>query len=63
MDEKYCKMKQFYSVLTNGETGIKIRCGRYDCMVNPDNHIFGQDGNGNMYIDGKLAHVGIRQSD
>lgn len=55
------KFVRFHSVLTNGETELEIIASKNDCGVNPGSHIFGQDGLGNMYIDGKPAHVEIRE--
>lgn len=55
------EMKQLYSVLTNGETEFEIHGSCHSCGIDPGNHIFGQDGAGNMYIDGILAHVEIRE--
>lgn len=57
----YKDWKQYISVLTNGETELEITCSRYYCHVDPGRHIYGQDGLGNMYIDGKPAHVEIRE--
>ena len=54
-------MKRYYSVLTNGVTELEIICSRYNCGINPGSHIFAQDGFGNMYIDGLLAHIEIRE--
>ena len=51
---------RLYSVLTNGETELEIQYSRFDCGVDPGTHIFGQDGYGNLYIDGKPARVDIR---
>ena len=54
------KFTYYYSVLTNGETELRINCGRFDCGVDPKGHIVGQDGYGRYYIDGKEAHIEIR---
>ena len=53
--------KSCYSVLTNGITELEIYGSRHDCSIDPGNHIFAQDGYGNMYIDGIKAHIEIRE--
>lgn len=58
---KFRDYRYYYSVLTNGETTLEIYPSRYFATVDPGAHIFGQDGFGNLYIDGKLAHVEIRE--
>ena len=54
------EMKQYYSVLTNGETELEIYCGRFGGYIDPGEHVFGQDGFGNSYIDGKPAQIEVR---
>lgn len=51
---------KIYSVLTNGETDLPLTPIRYGSGVNPGNHVYGQDGYGNHYIDGKPAHIEVR---
>lgn len=52
--------KQFYSVLTNGITEFEIHGSRHECSIDPASHVFGQDGFGNLYIDGLPAHIEVR---
>ncbi len=57
---RFGNYKQYYSVLTNGETTLEIHGSRHGCGVDPGCHVFGQDGFGNLFIDGKPAHIEIR---
>ena len=61
MNENFLHLKQYHSVLTNGDIELEIYGSRYGCGVNPKEHIFGQDGYVNIYIDGKPANIEIRE--
>ena len=58
---QFVNFKEFYSVLTNGEVEFEIKCSKYSCGIDPGKHVFGQDGYGNYFIDGKPAHVEMRE--
>jgi len=57
----FITFQQFYSVFTNGEVELEIKCSKNSCGVDPGRHVFGQDGYGNMFIDGKPARVEMRE--
>lgn len=52
---------EYYTVITNGEVEFEIKCSKYSCGIDPGDHIFGQDGNGHYFIDGKPAHIEMRE--